>query len=55
MIRLVKQQNITPTPPKRNTLRNTACSRGRCSQLKTRTSSYQFEPYVFLNLDSIFS
>ncbi len=28
---------------------------GRCSQLKTRTSSYQFESYVFLNLDSIFS
>ena len=27
----------------------------RCSQLKTRTSSYQFESYVFLNLDSIFS
>ena len=25
------------------------------SQLKTRTSSYQFESYVFLNLDSIFS
>jgi len=30
-------------------------TRGRCSQLKTRTSSYQFESYVFLNLDSIFS
>ena len=39
---------VLRNPPERK-------ARNRCSQLKTRTSSYQFESYVFLNLDSIFS